>query len=501
LTNNDLNKKKDKMSKILNQILKHNYIKHDMHYDYFKYMRPEIILKYLNIFQTKEKYKEILKDGYSSYIFVGKFIKKLKKTCLYIDVYKDKLYPYMNLLRELFFKSKNIIEFLKASIKVFTKIYSIKDKNLKINPDYIIVDPYKYSNSDDSELMNQTKEVFKVFFNYNCEDLLNKLELDFNNIKTEGIHTYENEIIYNGDKYVLDSCLLANYDMEYGHAIAGITCNNNRYVYNGWIRQSIYDGWLKDIFNKNITDIFKYKYLPCELMKLDWDINKSTPFCLSLNGCKLKPVNRKDKMCFSFDRGPRTLIYVKVNKLDENLDMFQNFSSSNSLTLPSTSKLSNNYEIIQKRKIKKILTSKRIDKKLDRQSEERKKKQQEKEEKEEKNREKEQKKKEKEEKKKEKEEKKKEKEEKKKEKEEKKKEKEEKKKEKEEKKREKEEKEEKKKEKEEKKREKEEKKREKEEKKREKEEKKREKEEKKKEKEEKKKKKEKEEKKLKKRKI
>jgi len=400
LTNNDLNKKKDKMSKILNQILKHNYIKHDMHYDYFKYMRPEIILKYLNIFQTKEKYKEILKDGYSSYIFVGKFIKKLKKTCLYIDVYKDKLYPYMNLLRELFFKSKNIIEFLKASIKVFTKIYSIKDKNLKINPDYIIVDPYKYSNSDDSELMNQTKEVFKVFFNYNCEDLLNKLELDFNNIKTEGIHTYENEIIYNGDKYVLDSCLLANYDMEYGHAIAGITCNNNRYVYNGWIRQSIYDGWLKDIFNKNITDIFKYKYLPCELMKLDWDINKSTPFCLSLNGCKLKPVNRKDKMCFSFDRGPRTLIYVKVNKLDENLDMFQNFSSSNSLTLPSTSKLSNNYEIIQKRKIKKILTSKRIDKKLDRQSEERKKKQQEKEEKEEKNREKEQKKKEKEEKKK-----------------------------------------------------------------------------------------------------
>jgi hypothetical protein len=79
LTNNVLNKKKDKMSKILNQILKHNYIKHDMHYDYFKYMRPEIILKYLNIFQTKEKYKEILKDGYSSYIFVGKFIKKLKK--------------------------------------------------------------------------------------------------------------------------------------------------------------------------------------------------------------------------------------------------------------------------------------------------------------------------------------------------------------------------------------------------------------------------------------
>ncbi len=34
LTNNNLDKKKDKISKILNQLLKHNYIKYEMHEDY-----------------------------------------------------------------------------------------------------------------------------------------------------------------------------------------------------------------------------------------------------------------------------------------------------------------------------------------------------------------------------------------------------------------------------------------------------------------------------------
>jgi hypothetical protein len=402
LTDNNLDKKKDKISKILNQLLKHNYIKYEMHEDYFKYMRPEIILKYLDFFPTKEEYKEVLEKGYLEDIIISKFIKKLGKTCLYIDVYKDKLYPYMNLLRELFFKCKNTIKFLKASIKLFEDIYSMKEKNLKINPDYIIVDPYEYRDNDGTQIVNGSKGLFDIFFNFGSEDILNKLELDFNDIKTKGIHTYENEIIYNGDKYVLDSCLLANYNArkEGAHAIAGVTCNNNRYVYNGWIRQSIYDGWLKDIFNKNITDIFKYKHLPCELMKFDWDINRPNPFCLSLKGCKLDPVNinTKNRMCFSFDRGPRSLIYVKVNKLDEKRDMFQNFSSSNSLTLPSTSKLSNIDEIIQKRKIKKILKEKIIKKKLKIKSEQKRKseKEAEKEEKEPKKKEKEPKKKEKE---------------------------------------------------------------------------------------------------------
>ena len=43
----------DKTSKLLNQLLRKNYIQHDNAYDYFKYMRPEKILKYLMVNQQK----------------------------------------------------------------------------------------------------------------------------------------------------------------------------------------------------------------------------------------------------------------------------------------------------------------------------------------------------------------------------------------------------------------------------------------------------------------
>ena len=371
LTNNTLDKKKDKISKILNQLLKHNYIKNKINKDYFKYMRPEILLKYLDIFPTVEKYKQVIEDGYHAILVVHKFIKKLNKTSINLDLYQGKLYGHLNLI------SENISNFTNTDIMFDEiKLLSVNTKiDFSTNPDYIIVNPIRELNI--TGLYANQELLFYLYKIWNIEHLLEKFNLNSYNIKTKGITTLENEIIYNGDKYILDSCLLANFNINPrgSHAITGITCNNNRFVYNGWLR---------NIFSKNKKKIYPLKHLPCELMKLNWDIHNPIPFCLNLNMCKLDPgdLDKKDDVCFSFDRGERNLIYVKVKNLDKKLDMYQNFSSSDILTLPSTSKLSikNAYEITQKRKLKEKLNKKPKKKEKEEKKKEEKKKEEKKEE-------------------------------------------------------------------------------------------------------------------------
>jgi hypothetical protein len=234
LTNNNLDKKKDKISKILNQLLKHNYIKNKIHEDYFKYMRPEIILKYLDIFPTKEKYMEVITNGHRSIMVVHKFIKKLNKTSINLDLYQGKLYGHLNLISENINNCTNINEIKLLSVN--TKI------DFSTNPDYIIVNPTR--EFDINTRYTYQELLFYLYKIWNKENLLEKFKLDTYDIKTKGITTLENEIVYNGDKYILDSCLLSNFNTNPlgGHAITGITCNNNRFVYNVWLR---------DIFSKN----------------------------------------------------------------------------------------------------------------------------------------------------------------------------------------------------------------------------------------------------------
>jgi hypothetical protein len=64
-------------------------------------------------------------------------------------------------------------------------------------------------------------------------------------------------------------------------------------------------------------------HIPCELMKYDWDVKKNSEFCINKNECLLdthsnksiKEIINKDKneLCFSFNKGPRLLIYVNNN--------------------------------------------------------------------------------------------------------------------------------------------------------------------------------------------
>jgi hypothetical protein len=117
-------------------------------------------------------------------------------------------------------------------------------------------------------------------------------------------------INYNDSLYHLDSVILCNWNkIEIVHAIAGITCKENKFVYNGWTRTSMDPSIIDNEITRNI---------PCELMPYDWNIKTSYNFCLSRKTCipdimKIEGEEYNDDLCFNFNKGDRILVYVKMH--------------------------------------------------------------------------------------------------------------------------------------------------------------------------------------------
>jgi hypothetical protein len=115
------------------------------------------------------------------------------------------------------------------------------------------------------------------------------------------------EIIYNGNKYILDSVLLTNYNVgNNNHVIAGITCKGIKYVYNGWARTSMDPAMASQEITRNI---------PCELQQHDWNVKEGDGFCLNTKECSLDIFKQRKpdepRHCFNFSEGNRKLIYVR----------------------------------------------------------------------------------------------------------------------------------------------------------------------------------------------
>jgi hypothetical protein len=51
---------------------------------------------------------------------------------------------------------------------------------------------------------------------------------------------------------------------------------------------------------------------PCALIKYDWDLNKDEEFCLNPKECNLDFNIDKRDLCFSFCKGERILVYVRI---------------------------------------------------------------------------------------------------------------------------------------------------------------------------------------------
>jgi hypothetical protein len=129
-------------------------------------------------------------------------------------------------------------------------------------------------------------------------------------------------IKYNGTSYILDSCIigaeLRNPSCSVAHAIAGVTCNGGRYVYNGWTAKSA------DPAMRGSGSVIQD--MPCALGKYPWDTNRS--FCINTSACRFqnaRPNQIGKELCFNavarssvtYIRADiaRSVSYKKVGKL------------------------------------------------------------------------------------------------------------------------------------------------------------------------------------------
>lgn len=162
--------------------------------------------------------------------------------------------------------------------------------------------------NDKLKILNPQKSYKPLYVDYDV------IIIDFDQDNTAYISTDKTNIFskncniqqiikHNGYSYKLDSLLLINFNYKLcnkTHQICCITCNNKRYIYNGWI--------------KNYSKI-KKPSIPktCELINYDWLCEKGK-FCLSTSQCCIDPVVSQQKsLCFDVHKGPRTYIYVRIH--------------------------------------------------------------------------------------------------------------------------------------------------------------------------------------------
>jgi hypothetical protein len=356
--------KTDKFSKIMNDIIKHNYIRTEQAIKYFEFMHPENILKYINADKTElfKKIKTTKKYSYFVDSFLPFFIKSLDKNVLDIIIYDDNFYANLyttiksvvnydedksDTIFSYFYdslfsnKSKKLAKQLNFDISKFTGI-DTKDVS---DPDYIIVNKITIPKTRHAFLSNYRNIFYKLI--KSDAKLLEPLNLKTYGINIEGLLDLNDEIVHNGNKYILDSVILDNFnsvDIRQGHSIAGITCKNNRYIYNGWMRTTKDPAILNDL-----TKNYGNDKIPCELMKFNWDVKEDYAFCLNRQLCKLDnyDLSRKKDLCFSFNyTNDLTLIYVKATP-KSSVDINISPSSDHNVSLPSLKTKSSDFSELE----------------------------------------------------------------------------------------------------------------------------------------------------------
>jgi len=264
---------------------------------------------------------------YSNYIY--EFLKFLNVNVLYLNYMKnDKIIANYD-IKLLSLKKKYLSL---SDDKYEEKFYEISKA---INePDVIILEHYKLF--DNTDLMYFYDVISKKNNRNMIYDI--KLTFDLKHDVFKDLIDLKEEIEFRGNRYKLDSILLNAYDSR--HVIAGITCNNEKYVYNGWNKNTIDPSFVSD----------KKDYIsePCKLIKYDWSIDNDTEFCLNLKECKLDKITDRKDLCFSFNKGERKLIYVKVNQksslLSSSLSSLSSLSSFKSFSPKAKEELKDTLE-------------------------------------------------------------------------------------------------------------------------------------------------------------
>jgi hypothetical protein len=289
--------------RLLRYVLKYKYLKTknpEKDYKFFHTMSPEVILEMLAKIEPKYLPKSF-KEGYFSALFISKLYKILGVDCLMLSVINNKInYDMYNHLKKVDVSSNGI----KIEYDIKSKQYVTEKLNQHKNPSILLINNSTSKDKIDRHMQRYNRQLqYNIPITNDTKDLL----------------TLKDKITYNGEEYVLDSILLANWNVSAnipGHAIAGITCNNQRYVFNGWTRYTTDPALIYNNLNTKYDkkEKLEMQKVPCELMKYDWNQFTGSDFCINPKQCSLMKANKKDhykNMCFSFSKGERTFIYVK----------------------------------------------------------------------------------------------------------------------------------------------------------------------------------------------
>jgi hypothetical protein len=314
LKSGKLSKKKDRLSELLNQLLKQQKsLKIDL--NSFNLLKPtkelfQILKMDVNIYDFMNSY------GWHGWMFILKFLKYIDASYLSLDYYKNKLYfgiqDNLNLSVNITAGSIIYNTYSRLNNLYADKVYEELKKNQ--HPEYICVNVWK------PETHNIAFYNF-LELNLNKENVGYKLDIDtYSDITYSGIKELQEEIIYNNYLYKLDSCILDNYKLDdrnsdkgiaHRYAISGVTLDNNKYFYNGEARI---------ITNEDYNLIYQNanKILPCELLKYDWnvrDYNNKITLSDAICNKTLNTISDDKKISYYFGRGVRTLIYVRQHKI------------------------------------------------------------------------------------------------------------------------------------------------------------------------------------------
>jgi hypothetical protein len=253
-------------------------------FKFFEDIKPENILRMLYKYDNKSFMLNKFNRGFNSSVYLTKFYKMLNVNCIMLAKFDDHiLYDTLNHIESASFKKNGIVRITtegKSSQYIATKLEEV--------PDVLVV-----------RCLEKNIE----------SQLLHRRLTDADNIRN--VMSLDDVIVYNNCTYELDSVILSNWNYEHksSHAISGVTCNGNRYVYNGWTVNTV------DPAMQNVST--NLNSLPCELMRFDWNVKKNVQFCLNQKQCKLDLIYKTipDDMCFSFNKGGRLLIYIKKDPL------------------------------------------------------------------------------------------------------------------------------------------------------------------------------------------
>jgi hypothetical protein len=252
-------------------------------------------------------------SGFSSRFYIGRLYKllnidyKIFDYCYTID---SGIYTYMlaysNLNEELEYYDYRIDEKGTLITEINSKKKNNKYKENNVAPTILLLAVYD-TITEYEKNYTKRQDLPSNIISVGDEDILQNEKNAKRYIEgnTDNLKSMRDTIYYNGFEYNLDSAILVNWNINKGinvHEIVGITCERDKYVYNGSVRDPVMP---KQSIKRKI---------PCELMKYDWNIQKDNDFCLNIKNCipeVLKGVLSKGSLCFNFSNGEKMLVYVR----------------------------------------------------------------------------------------------------------------------------------------------------------------------------------------------